>query len=162
MIYDILSNNKKLSSEKFDFSNPPIDPIQLYVDLAETMIENKLLSLSANQIGINYRAFVITAENVIGCFNPIIIDQSDEQVVLEEICSSEKDYFIKIKRPKKIKVRYTQPNGEVVTSTFDGMTARIFQHEVDNLNDFNIKLRANRYHLDQANKRMKKRKLFKA
>lgn len=159
MIRDILPlNDKALKTpcEKFDFANPQVDPLQLYKDLAETMANARGLGLSANQIGEPYRAFVMTGEHIYGVFNPIIVDVSDEQVVLEEGCLSEKNFFVKIKRPKKIKVRFAEPNGAVTTQVFDGMTARVFQHELDHLNGVNIKKRANAYHLAQANKRMKK------
>lgn len=159
MIRDILPINNELLKtpcEKFNFTEPQVDPIQLYKDLAETMAHNQGLGLSANQIGLPYRAFVMTGEQILGCFNPVIVDTSDEQVILEEGCLSEPNFFVKVKRPKKIKVRYTEPNGEVNTRVFDGMTARIFQHELDHINGIDIKKRANRYHLEQANKRMKK------
>ena len=141
--------------EKFDFTSPPTDPIQLAKDLAETMIAENGLGLAANQIGLPYRAFAIKAEQIIVCFNPIIVDFSEEMIYLEEGCLSFPDLYVKIKRPRRIKVRYTQPNGEVVTRTYDGMTARIFQHELDHLDGIRYLDRANRIHLDQAKKNMK-------
>ena len=119
--------------ELFDFANPPTNPVELYNNLAETMIEYHGLGLSANQVGLPYRAFVLRAEEVIGCFNPKIVDYSSETILMEEGCLSNPGLFVKIKRPKKIKTRYTLPNGETVTKVFDGITARCFQHELDHL-----------------------------
>jgi len=138
--------------EKFDFKNPPVDPVLLYQDLAQTMIEHNGIGLSANQIGLPYRAFVMRAADVIGVFNPIIVDYSTETVILEEGCLSYPNLYVKIKRPKKIKARYTLPNGEVVTQVFDGITARCFQHELDHLNGILYTSRANKFHLEQAKK----------
>ncbi len=141
--------------EKFDFDNPPMDPIELAHDLAETMIANNGLGLSANQMGLPYRAFAMKAEKIIVCFNPIIVDTSTETVMLEEGCLSFPLLFVKVKRPKKIKVRYTEPNGNIVTKIFDGMTARVFQHELDHLNGVVYTSKANKFHLEQAKKKLK-------
>lgn len=142
--------------EKFDFTNPPVDPIELAHDLAETMIANNGLGLSANQMGLPYRAFAMKAEKIIVCFNPIIVDMSTETVTLEEGCLSFPLLFVKVKRPKKIKVRYTEPNGNVVTKVFDGMTARVFQHELSHLNGLTFMQEASRIHIEQAKNKLKK------
>lgn len=161
MTYPLVDCNDpilKQEIEKFDFQKPPMDPIELAHILAETMIKENGLGLSANQIGLPYRAFAIKAEQIIVCFNPQIVDTSTEQLYLEEGCLSFPLLFVKVKRPKKIKVRYTEPNGNVVTKIFDGLTARVFQHELDHLNGIVYTSRANRIHLDQAKKKLK---LFK-
>jgi peptide deformylase len=142
--------------ELFDFANPPTNPVELYNNLAETMIEYHGLGLSANQVGLPYRAFVLRAEEVIGCFNPKIVDYSSETILMEEGCLSNPGLFVKIKRPKKIKTRYTLPNGETVTKVFDGITARCFQHELDHLNGLLYTSRASEYHLEKAKKFAKK------
>lgn len=155
MIRNLVDKNDpilKQTLEKFDFKNPPVDPVLLYQDLAQTMIEHNGIGLSANQIGLPYRAFVMRAEDVIGVFNPIIVDFSAETVTLEEGCLSYPNLFVKINRPKKIKARYTLPNGEVVTQVFDGITARCFQHELDHLDGILYTKRANRIHLEHAKK----------
>lgn len=159
MIHELIDCNDPLLKNEvgsFDFTNPPIDPIELAHALAQTMIQNNGLGLSANQIGLPFRAFAMVGSPIIVCFNPRIVDTSSEQVVLEEGCLSYPNLFVKIKRPKMIKVRYTEPNGNTVTKTFDGMTARIFQHELDHLNGIRYIDRANKFHLEQARKAAKK------
>ena len=138
--------------EKFDFTNPPTDPLELAIDLAETCLQHNGLAIAANQVGLPYRVFVIRGDQIITCFNPTIVDQSEETIVLEEGCLSYPNLFVKVKRPKKIKVRYTEPDGNIVTQIFDGFTARVFQHELDHLNGIVYTKRANRYHLEQAQK----------
>lgn len=118
---------------KFDFANPSVDPIQHADDLAQTMLAENGLGLASNQAGIPVRAFAIKAEHIIVAFNPIIVDSSDEMVYLEEGCLSFPNLIFKIKRPQSVKVRYTEPNGNTLTTTFGGMTARVFQHELDHL-----------------------------
>lgn len=142
--------------EKFDFQNPPTDPIELAHDLAQTMIANEGLGLSANQIGLPYRAFAMKAEQIVVCFNPIVVDASSEQLYLEEGCLSYPMLFVKVKRPKTIKVRYTEPNGNVVTKVYDGMTARIFQHELSHLNGLTFIREASKIHVEQAKNKLKR------
>jgi peptide deformylase len=130
-------------AQPFDFTNPQMDSIQLAKDLTETMIANHGLGLAANQVGIPYRVFVLTGEQVYACFNPRIVDFSSEQVLMQEGCLSYPGVVVKIKRPRIIKVRFTMPNGVTETMKFDGLTARCFQHELDHLNGL--------CHLDLAN-----------
>ena len=161
MIREILDRTAPILREvmpAFDFANPIMDPIELYTDLAETMRENDGMGLSANQIGVRTRAFVMRAEEIIGVFNPRVVDVSSETVMLEEGCLSYPNLFVKIKRPKSIKVRFTTPDGNTSTKTFTGMTARVFLHELDHLDGIIHTTRANRYHLEQARKLVKKLK----
>ena len=146
----------KTELEKFDFQNPPTDPIQLAHDLAETMIDKGGIGISANQIGLPYRAFAMMAEQIIVCFNPILLSVSEEEIYLEEGCLSYPNLFVKVKRPQSVRVRYTEPNGNVVTEKFNGMTARVFQHELDHLNGVVYTKRANKIHFEQAKKNAKK------
>lgn len=139
----------------FDFSNSPTDPSQLARDLAETMIENKGLGLAANQVGLPYRVFVINGEQILACFNPKIVDFSAEQVYMLEGCLSHPGLSVKIKRPAVIKVRFTMPNGETRTEKFEGLTARVFQHELDHLNGIVHINRASLIHKEQAFKQQK-------
>jgi len=161
MIVPILGKDHPILKEEmpaFDFNNTVVDPVELYNDLAETMRENEGMGLSANQIGVRTRAFVMRAEEIIGVFNPRVVDMSNETVTLEEGCLSYPNLFVKVKRPKSIKVRFTTPDGETSTKTFTGMTARVFLHELDHLNGIAHTSRANRYHLEQAKKLVKKLK----
>jgi peptide deformylase len=139
----------------FNFENPPRDPVELSRELAETMIYNNGLGIAANQIGEMYRVFAIKAEEIMVCFNPRILDTSTETVMMEEGCLSFPLMYVKIRRPKKIRVRYTEPSGETVTKVFDGMTARIFQHELDHLDGIVYTSRANRFHIEKAIKTSK-------
>lgn len=160
MILELIDCNDPLlkqEMEPFDFSNPPVNPLDLVTDLAETMLANNGIGLSANQCGLPYRVFVMLGDELIPCFNPRIVDVSRETVILEEGCLSYPNFFVKVKRPRRIKVRFADPNGKIVTQIFDGMTARVFQHELDHLNGINYQQRANRYHLEQARKKKPKK-----
>lgn len=145
-------------TEEFDFKTPPTDPIQLAKDLYETMIENKGLGLAAPQVGLSYRAFAMYAVPGIVCFNPRIVSFTEEQILMEEGCLSFPNLIIKIKRPRAIRARYTEPNGNVQTVQMDGMTARVYQHELDHLDGIIMQRKANSIHLARALNQQKHRK----
>jgi peptide deformylase len=153
MILSLIENTNDIlhtKTEKFDFSNPSTDPIQLAIDLTETMIENGGIGLAAPQVGIPVRAFVMASNPVIAVFNPILVDSGEEEILLEEGCLSYPGLLLKVKRPKIIKVRFTRPNGEVVTEKYTGMTARIFLHELDHLDGIVFTKKSSYFHKLQA------------
>lgn len=159
MIYDLVPANHaalKTAAPLFDFNNPPIDPLDLASDLAETMLHHHGIGIAANQVGLPHRVFILRTEELLPCFNPRVVDFSDETVYLEEGCLTHPGFFVKIKRPRRVKVRFTEPNGNVVTRVFHDMTARVFAHEVDHLNGIDPFSRANKIHMEQAKSRYKK------
>jgi peptide deformylase len=159
MILPLVPKDNNLLTNKldtFDFSNPPTDPIQLAKDLSETMLHHNGMGLAANQVGLPYRVFVIKSNPILACFNPKIVAVTGEHVELEEGCLTFPNYYVKIRRPKQIRVRYTYPNGETVTEIYDGMTARIFQHELDHLDGVLFMSRATLYHREKAEKSAKR------
>lgn len=158
MIYELVDCNDPVLREpvpQFDFSNPPVNPLDLASDLAETMLASGGIGIAANQCGLPYRIFIMSGAELIPCFNPKIVDYSNETIYLEEGCLTYPGLTVKIKRPRRIKVRYTEPNGNTTTRVFDGMTARVFQHELDHLDGIAHINRASRIHLEQARKRLK-------
>ena len=140
--------------EDFDFNNPIMDPIELSKDLADTTIANKGLGLAANQIGLQTRVLTIMTNPVIVMFNPTIVDFSSDKNALEEGCLSFPGVIVKVNRSSSIRIRYKQPNSEVVTQKFSGMTAREIQKLVDYLNG---KLFYNRVHPYHREKSLKKK-----
>lgn len=168
MILNLLSGSdprlKEGATMKFDVANPPInqidwkpiDPVKLAIDLTETMLNFDGFGLSAPQVGIPFNVFVIKSNPVLAIFNPKIVDSSKEQIYLEETDLTFPGLVVKIKRPKRVKVRYTMPNGETVTEIYDGLTSRIFQHQMDYLDGVLFMQRASLYHREMAFKKQKK------
>ena len=146
----ILSN----SCAAFDFNATPFDPIDFSKELVKFMYESNGIGLAANQVGVPYRIFAMRGapENFV-CFNPKVVTFSEEQVVLEEGCLTFPKLLVKIKRPQHIRCRFNTPNGDTRTETFTGLTARIFQHELDHLDGVLFFDRANKFHRDQAFRR---------
>lgn len=158
MILNLLPDHHPMLKQEmqiFDFNNPPTDPIQLANDLIETLTHYKAIGLSANQCGLPYRVFVMWSSPTKVCFNPRTIDETTEQIYLDEGCLTFSNLFIKIKRPKIIKVRYQDVFGEMQNEKFIGMSARCFLHELDHLNGVLFTERANSAHLARARNQKK-------
>ncbi len=66
--------------------------------------------------------------------NPCILWHSKEEVEDWEGCLSFPDARGKVSRYRKIKVTYTNENGQKVVRGLNGFSARVFQHEIDHLN----------------------------
>jgi len=143
--------------EPYNFVKSSEDPVELAQNMVKFMYDNNALGLSANQIGLNYRVFAMRGypENFV-CFNPRIVQPGEQIVSLEETSVTHPGLIVKVKRPQHIRVRFQTPNGDTRTETFTGMTARIFQQQLDFIDGIPYYSRANKYHKDQAFKKWKK------
>jgi peptide deformylase len=142
---------------KFPLNRDEIDIDQVIQDMFETMYNFKGIGLSANQVGLPYRMFVMGTPDIEMVFlNPRIVSVDGEEVVAEEGCLSYPGMFIKVKRPSEVVIRSTNTSGETKTQTYTGMTARVVLHEMDHLDGINYQKRATRFHLEQARNQHKK------
>jgi peptide deformylase len=160
MILKLVSHNSPVLRQKcetFNYAIPQTDAVELSKNLYETLMSTKYLGLSAPQVGLAYRVFALRTTPGIVCFNPRVVDRSEEVILLDEMCMSFEHLAVPIKRPKKIKVRYFEPNGNVKTEVFDGLTARYFLHELDHLDGILYTQHANKMHLERA---MRKKKII--
>ena len=110
-MYELVEESLKVLREptdEFDFENPPEDPKSIEKNLAEAMERFGGIGLSANQLGLNYRVFVMrTADSGIKAFfNPEITKLSQETELLKEGCLSFPDIYLMIKRAKAIECVY--------------------------------------------------------
>lgn len=146
--------------ERFDFNNPPMDPKQLADDLKEAMLKFRGVGLSANQVGIPYQVFVAgdpnDPDNIITAFNPRIVFQSDQIIPVEEGCLSYPGIFLIVERPSIIRMRYADHTGRVDTYIYDGLPARVIQHEMDHMMGTNFTTRVSKLKLERARAHKKK------
>ena len=154
-MYELVEEATKVLREptdKFDFENPPEDPKEVEKNLSEAMERFGGLGLSANQLGLNYRVFVMrTADSGIKAFfNPEITKLSQETELMKEGCLSFPDIYLMIKRPKAIEFEYTDSDGERHTLQLEGIGARCVQHECDHLNGIIFLQRASRFKIERA------------
>jgi peptide deformylase len=136
-IYELVDPYDKVlwaKTEPFDFNRPPMLPRQLATSLLHTMGKYGGIGLSANQVGFPYRVFVMGhGTTFYCCFNPEIVESVGEFNKYSEGCLSYPGLFLKVKRATKVKLRWTDENGQQKEETFDGFTARIIQHEMEHL-----------------------------
>lgn len=143
-------------TQRFDFYDPPMEPQKLVDLLSEAMCDLGGVGLSANQVGLPFRVFVMgnptNKESIIPVFNPNIINYSDEQEVAEEGCLSFPGYLLSVRRPVEIRVRMSTVEDLRDSAKFTGYTSRVFQHEYDHMEGIDFRSRATRYHREKADK----------
>ena len=66
--------------------------------------------------------------------NPEILWTSDELYTYEEGCLSIPEYFDKVERPARVRIRYLNREGQSVEEEAEGLYAVCIQHEMDHLN----------------------------
>ena len=163
-MYELVEEATKVLREptsEFDFENPPECPKEVEKNLSEAMERFGGIGLSANQLGLDYRVFVMrTADSGIKAFfNPEVTKLSKETEMMKEGCLSFPDIYLMIKRPKAIEFDYTDSEGERQTLQLEGIGARCVQHECDHLNGIIFLQRASRFKIERALKaRPKERK----
>ena len=123
----------KLEEYVTPLPNTPLDTL-----IARMKMTMKLyggIGLSANQVGVMHRLFVMgTDDFFIACINPKVIEQSKETEVAVEGCLSFPGLQLKVERPKWIIAEYTDADGQLQQTKFEGMTARCYLHELDHMN----------------------------
>lgn len=162
-MYELIEEASQVLREpapNFDFENPIMDPKELSEKLSETMDKYGGLGLSANQVGIPAKVFVMkTADKGnVAFFNPEITQASQETELMTEGCLSFPDLFLNIKRSKAIGFKYQDENGEDQELVLDGIGARCVQHELDHLNGIIFLQRASRLKIERALKARPKNK----
>lgn len=160
MILSVLPESSRILRARcleFNFSEPQFDLAAYAADLEETRAALDALGLSSNQVevpweedGERYRVFALAGEPGIVCVNPRIVELSSAKIRLDEGCVSFPDIVLPVKRSENAKVRFQDITGETHTATFHGMTARVFQHELDHLDGVTFLDRANRVHRDRV------------
>ena len=108
--------------------------LELIKDMTETMYQlPNCGGLAANQVGVLKRGVVIdVGDGLYQLVNPKIIEAEGERVVVEG-CMSSPDVWGKVKRPERVVVEYTTPEGEVLQKEAEGLLAKCFCHELDHL-----------------------------
>lgn len=101
-----------------------------------------MVGLAAPQIGVAKRIILVDVgaggHGEIGdlriYFNPEIVWQSEEKTEWYEGCYSTDRVCGVVSRSSRIKITALNRKGESIEETYEGYTARIFQHEIDHLN----------------------------
>ncbi|MGC4021584.1 MAG: peptide deformylase [Cyclobacteriaceae bacterium] len=116
---------------------------ELVNDMFETMHAAHGIGLAAPQIGKSIRLFIVDGttledEPKLKDFkktfvNPIILNETGEPWGFEEGCLSIPNIREEVERPEKLRIKYFDENWNAFEEEFDGMKARIIQHEYDHI-----------------------------
>lgn len=141
-----------------DFENPGFDPALLKNEMIDFMLANNGIGLAANQIGIDAKVFVFgdKKDNATVCFNPTILQYTQETSDDIEGCLSFPNVYVKVKRPKEILAKFYDENFKECIVKIEGYSAKVYLHELDHLLGITIKDRVSKLKWDMALKKAKK------
>ena len=140
------------TAEKIEQEHVTDEFRQFARDMAETMYANSGIGLAANQVGDLRRIFVVDTAQVeengsksrrkkdpqkreLHVFlNPEVVESSLEDEAYTEGCLSIPEVEADVYRPIRVKVRYRTLDWQEKEQWFEGLLARVFQHELDHLN----------------------------
>lgn len=117
---------------------------ELISDMWETMYNAKGIGLAAPQIGRSLRLFLVDTEQIASeedeepgikevFINPIILSEAGEAWAYEEGCLSIPKLTGDVERLEEVKIEYIDANLDKQTKSFNGMNARVIQHEYDHV-----------------------------
>lgn len=135
-------NLRKISVE-IEKDYPDLE--QLLANMFETMYASSGVGLAAPQVNRQIRLFVIDAKPYTeehpemvafkGAFiNPVILEEDGEEWAFSEGCLSIPEIHENVIRKPKVRITYYDESFNFHDETFDGMIARVIQHEFDHLN----------------------------
>lgn len=138
--------------ELFDFEKDGDKAQEIADKMSEAMVKFGGIGLSANQVGLNARMFVMRTEDkgIVPFFNPELTKVSQDTDLMKEGCLSFPDIYLMIKRSTTIELKYQDVKGEEQVIMLDGLAARCVQHEIDHLNGVLFLQRASRLKLERA------------
>ncbi len=116
----------------------------LIEDMFETMRHSDGIGLAAPQVGISIRLFIIDASPLAEdhpemkdfrrvFINAQIVERSGEEILYNEGCLSIPNIREDVQRPELVLMKYVDENFEPKEERFEGLAARIIQHEYDHL-----------------------------
>lgn len=132
--FQVITYPAKILFQKASPSVIDTDLPQVVLRMMQTMKEYQGIGLAAPQIGIAEQLIIIQGpKKALAFLNPRIVKKSKQTSQKEEGCLSLPDLFISVKRAREVDIVATTPEGKEIRIHAMGLTARIFQHELDHL-----------------------------
>ena len=160
-----LKTLRKKVTKKWLFDGDQAETDEIADKLINAMWDNSGMGISANQIGIDFRIFAMrgdTKKTSIVCFNPLIKDFSPDMNTMEEGCLSLPHVYARVVRPTHVAISYQNREGKEDGQLASGLTARVFQHELDHLDGILFVDRLGELSKMRALEKAKKIKKFKS
>ncbi|MGL4957340.1 MAG: peptide deformylase [Bacteroidales bacterium] len=134
-------------SEEITEKYPDLD--EFLSNMWETMYNADGVGLAAPQVGKNIRVFIIDASAMSEEYpetkdfkqvfiNPSIIEEEGDEWAYSEGCLSVPKIHEDVKRKKKVLLKYCDEHFTEHQTWFDGIIARVIQHEYDHLEGKNF------------------------
>lgn len=145
MILPIYALGQKVLKKKaVEIDSNSEELTDLISNMWETMYNAKGIGLAAPQIGKGMRLFLVDTEQMdedgdekIGIkkvfINAQIVSESGDEKTMEEGCLSIPDIRGDVTRFSEIKIKYFDEEFNEKTEDFNGMNARVIQHEYDHI-----------------------------
>lgn len=152
MILPIVAYGDAVLRAKTTEISPSFPKLKEFIDnMFETMYAASGVGLAAPQVGVSIRLFITDAapmaedeelsaeesaalKNFKKVFiNPIIIEESGKEWDFNEGCLSIPDIREDVSRKPQITLSYFDENFQQKTETYNGLAARIIQHEYDHI-----------------------------
>ncbi len=143
MIYPIVMYGDPVLRQKAKDIEPGTDVQSLVDDMFETMHAANGVGLAAPQIGKSIRLFVVdgrviedepSMQDFTKVFvNPVMLEELGTPWEYEEGCLSIPNIREKVSRKERLKISYFDENWISHEEIFDGLRARIIQHEYDHI-----------------------------
>ena len=149
----------KKEPERFDFEKE--DAKAISERLLAGMKQFGGVGLSANQIGLDMKVFVIGGSGLEekAFFNPELLSVSKTGVTMREGCLSYPGLWLNLTRPDGCVLKYQDEEGEEVIEEFGGVYARVVLHEYDHMVGQNFTMRASSLKIQRALKALDKKVL---
>jgi peptide deformylase len=125
---------------------PPVAEVtddirRLADDMLQTMYDAPGVGLAAPQVGVLARMFVMdcvkeegAAPRPLVLINPEVTWTSDETSTHEEGCLSIPEQYAEVRRPARVRMRWTDLSAATQEEEFADLWATCAQHELDHLN----------------------------
>ena len=154
MIYPITAYGDPVLRTRATNVSPDFDGLDaLIADMFETMAQASGVGLAAPQIGKSIRLFVIDSGPMVDSadddekrnpryrqpavrrafVNPVMVAETGEEWGFDEGCLSIPGIHEQVTRTERVRLRYEDANRQPHEEEFDGIAARIIQHEYDHL-----------------------------
>ncbi len=155
----------KKETEDIDKDYPQLN--QLIEDMWETMYNAHGVGLAAPQVGLGIRLFLVDTVQTMDegkesdgikkvFINATILEEEGKKWAYEEGCLSIPDIRADVMRQSKITIEYMDEDFKMHTETYEGINARVIQHEYDHVDGILFT-----EHLKPLKKRLLKRRLEK-
>lgn len=154
MIYPIVAyGDPILRKVTREIQEGEVDVREIANNMFETMYNASGVGLAAPQVGLGIRIFVVDGTpmnevdeededdeedpSLVGFkkvfINPVILDEWGEEWGFEEGCLSIPGIRGDVYRPENLTIRYRDLDWNEITEDYNGLAARIIQHEYDHL-----------------------------